>query len=167
MNNATETLSAAKAAEWLAQHQPKRLASEWLQWLANNRNTSRPATVRVPFVKIGRTVWYKVSDLQRLANHQDMIERGFAPEAANMLASVEAGLLNQRWSDQGRFFGQYDDKVREPYVKLAIDQPLQTFRLSLTDAARLLVQLDDAIFNAESIASERDPEYVRKLKPRA
>ena len=84
-----------------------------------------------------------------------------------MLASVEAVQLNQRWSDQGRCFGQYDDKVREPYVKLAIDQPLQTFRLSLTDAARLLVQLDDAIFNAESIASERDPEYVRKLKPRA
>jgi len=167
MNDATETLSAAKAAEWLAQQQPQRQAPGWLQWLANNRNSSRPATVRVPFAKIGRTVWYRIADLQRLADLQDMIERGFAPEAANMLASAEAGLLNQRWSDQARFYGQYDDRGKEPYVKLAIDQPLQTFKLSLTDAARLLVQLDKAIINAESIASDRDPAYVRKLKPRA
>lgn len=166
MDNATEQLTSARAADWLAQHQPKRNSAEWHQWLTNNRNAARSATVRVPFAKIGRTVWYRLSDLQRLAAHEDMVTRGFAPETANMLASADAGLLNQRWRDQGRFYGQYDDKAREPFVNLAIDQPLQTFRLSLEDAARLFTQLEGAIVNAESIASERNPEYQRKLKPR-
>lgn len=161
-----ELVTAPQAAAWLAQCHPKRDAQAWAQWLTNNRKATRPATVRVPFAKVGNKIWYALNDLRRLADHETAIDQGFTSQGASLMASVEAGLLDQPWSGQGRFYGQYDEKTREPYVKLAIDQPLQTFRLSLKDAAGLFMQLDDAIRNAEYIAAERDPEYQPKLKPR-
>lgn len=159
-------LTTAAAAEWLAERAPARSTAEWTRWLTNNANPKRRAPFRVPRSKIGGRYFYEVSDLGNLVDYDQAIREGWAPSAANTLAIAESSLTNQRWSSQGRFYGQYDDTAQEPFVKLAIDQPLQTFRLSLEDAARLFTQLEGAIINAESIASERNPEYQRKLKPR-
>lgn len=163
---APDDFSASAAAQWLAQHAPSRSPAGWLQWLGNNRSTLRATAYRVPFKKTGRRVLYALADLRRVVQTEELIAQGLSPQRAGLAQVVESGLLNQPWHGKGRIYGQYDDDKKTPFVKLAIDSPLQTFRLSLQEAAALLVQVDDAIRNAEGIAVERDPAYVRKLKPR-
>jgi len=161
-----EQLTPQRAAEWLAQHHPTRSAAAWLQWLANNRNSNRPAAFRVPCLKDAGRVWYALRDLVTLLATEQAIQAGHTAKEVTLLRAVEDGMLNRPWHGAGRVYAQYDSKSKEPFVKLAIDNPLMTFRLSLKEAAALLVELDDAIVNAEHMAEELDPAYQRKTRPR-
>lgn len=160
----TDKMTTAAAAEWLQSKLPKSSAAAWVQWLANNRNPKRAAAFRVPFAKAAGHVWYDLKDLQAILATEQAIKAGHSSKEASLLRAAEVGMLNQPWQGAGRFYGQADQSG--PYVKLAIDSPLQTFRLSLKDAAALMAQLEDAIRNAESMATELDPNYQRNLKPR-
>ncbi len=160
----TEKMTTAAAAEWLQSRHPKRSAAAWVQWLANNRNPNRSAAFRVPFVKEAGHVWYSLQALQAILSAEQAIKAGHTSKEATLLQAAGNGLLNRPWPGMGRFYGQADQGG--PFVKLAIDSPLQTFRLSLKEAAALMGEIEDAIRNAESIAAELDPNYQPKLKPR-
>lgn len=156
------TFTRMMATEWLAIHLPKRTATQWGHWLRNNASRgpkARPGSYTIPHAVIGRTAYYRPSDLEAFARYENDREQGLV--ALTERATAE-GAFNRVWNDIGRFYGQADKSG--PFVKLAIDAPLQTFRLSLKEAAELMVQLDDAITNAESIAIELNPSYQRKLK---
>lgn len=159
-----ELMTANRAADWLQQRLPKRSAAAWVQWLANNRNTSRPAAFRVPFTKEAGRVWYAVADLQALLTTEQAIESGRSARETTLLHAAETGMLNRPWNGIGRFYGYAGNG--EPCVRLGIDAPLMTFKLSLKEAAELIVQIEDAIHNAECIAAEQDPNYQPKLKRR-
>lgn len=146
-----EHLTAEHAAIWLSRRHPLRNSHEWKQWLANNRKQNRPVSVRVPFAKVGNRIWYAKGDLQKLSEHETAIERGFTSRDAGLIASVEAGLLNQAWAGQAHFRARHD----EPYVELAIKQPLQTFRLSVAAAREVLAQLEAAVHSAASIEATK------------
>lgn len=160
----TEKMTAAAAADWLQSKLPKRSAAAWVQWLANNRNPKRASAFRVPFAKAAGHVWYDLKDLQAILATEQAIKAGHSSKEASLLRAAEVGMLNQPWQGAGRFYGQADHSG--PYVKLAIDSPLQTFRLSLEEAIDVVEQIARAINAAESMAAEIDPSYQRKLKPR-
>lgn len=158
-----EQMTPQRAAEWLALRHPKRSAVAWQQWLANNRNPNRPAAFRVRCIKDAGRIWYALPDLVALLATEQAIQAGHTAQEATLLRAVEDGMLNRPWHGAGRVYGQYDGTARRPFVKLAIDSPLMTFRLSLKDAAELMVDIENAIFNAEDMAEELDPNYKRAL----
>ena len=162
-----ERMTPQRAAERLAQLAPRRDTANWLRWLAHNRNPKRPAAFRVPYTKDAGRIWYSENALKQAAATDRAVQAGHTAKEATLLQAAEGGLLNRPWRDAGRVYGQFDHSKGEPFVKLAIDSPLMTFRLSLHDAATLMVELDNAIHNAESMAEELDPSYQRKLKPRS
>lgn len=55
------------AAAWLATQTPKRTELQWSVWLQNNRQKDKLVNWRLPFIKLGRNVFYKTADLQMLA----------------------------------------------------------------------------------------------------
>lgn len=166
MKEEEEKMTPQRAAEWLAQRQVTRNAAAWQQWLANNRNPNRPAAFRVPCLKDAGRVWYALRDLVALLATEQAIQAGHTAQEVTLLRAVEEGMLNRPWPGAGRVYAQYDSAAKEPFVKLAIDHPLITFRLSLKEAAALLVEVDDAIVHAENMAEELDATYRRKTRPR-
>ncbi|MCO5105048.1 MAG: hypothetical protein M9919_13710 [Burkholderiaceae bacterium] len=166
-----EFLATPQAAEWLALHDPaaqRRTAAQWLTFLKGNAVPRRPVAYRLPVEKVAGRNTYSTRELAKFLEAEKMRVAGrMTRQMAMAMQASESGCLNQQWDgSQGRFYGQFDEKTKTPFVKLAIDQPLQTFRLSLQDAAKLKVSIDDAIVNAESIAEEHDPTYQRKVHKR-
>ncbi len=159
-----DLMTATRAADWLQQRLPKRSAAAWVQWLANNRNQSRAAAFRVPFTKEAGRIWYALADLQAILATEQAIENGRSARETTLLHAAETGMLNRPWKDIGRFYGYYTNA--EPCVKLGIDAPLMTFKLTLKEAAELIVQIEDAIINAEDAAVHHNPNYQRILKVR-
>lgn len=55
------------AAEWLAIHAPSKNAKQWKFWLGSNRQPKRAVRWRMPFLAVGRDVFYVHEDLRRLS----------------------------------------------------------------------------------------------------
>ena len=60
-------ISVRYASAWLADKAPIRDAKQWELWLRNNRMPNRPVAYRVPYAKGAKKVFYRMSDLERIA----------------------------------------------------------------------------------------------------
>lgn len=60
-------ISVRYASAWLAEKAPTRDARQWELWLRNNRMPNRPVAYRVPYAKGAKKVFYRMSDLERIA----------------------------------------------------------------------------------------------------
>ena len=155
----SDLLDTQQAADWLAENDPrelKRSAADWLTYLKGNRVRTRTVAYRIPYTKIAARNLYAVAELHKFISAERMrIDGRYDMHTVKAMQAFELGMLNRKWEGNGRIYGQFDDATKTPFVKLAIDNPLQTFRMSIDEAIEFFKEVGHAISHAEAMADER------------
>lgn len=158
MPQGPDLISAANAADILANAVPPRSASEWTQWLANNRNAARRAGYRVPYERLGGRVYYRRSELEGFIQFQGQRLLGNIELKGRVAEIVQAyGLGQPKASGHGRPFNLSQvaaqvDHFGGDYVQLVLSDPLTVYRLSPKQCEQLQAALDHAL---QDIAARR------------
>lgn len=163
MTEQHEMLSAARAAQLLAETLPERTATQWGGWLRGNRNHSKRAAYRIPTSRIGREVFYSRAELEDFARFHKSVRIGdVAPTGrmAEMLAAFGVGMGGSRtgyaWP-QATVRAAIDEFTGAPFVQVNLPSPRPTvYRLDPTQAVSLAATLADAAKEAVGDAARRE-----------
>lgn len=162
MAEQNEMLSAAVAAQFLANALPERTAAQWSGWLRNNRNHSKRAPYRIPTSRIGREVFYSRPELEEFIRFHEALRIGDVTptgRVAEMLSAFGVGMGGSRtgyaWPD-ATVNAAMDETTNTPFVQVRIPAPRPTvYRLNPDQAVAFAKALATAAKEAMNDAAHQ------------
>jgi hypothetical protein len=137
-------------AQYLTEQLPERDAQRWQLWIRNNRNSSRSAAYRVPFVRISNGTFYRPMEIHKFIAWEKARQLGTMKMSGRTLQTMQAfGVGQPNGSSTGRSLqvlaitAQTDPITGDRFVRLVTIEPLTVYRLSLSEASSLGNQLVD------------------------
>jgi hypothetical protein len=158
--NTTEDLwGGSYTADQLSTQLPIRTAQGWSLWLRNNRNQSRRAQYRVPFVRISNGAFYRPADIGAFVEWEKSKQLGTMTLTGRAAEAIKAyGIGTAAGSATGRKFNvvgvnqQVDPVTGAPYVQLITGDPLMVYRLELAQARQVAAELRDAARTTKTVS---------------
>jgi hypothetical protein len=145
-----ELWSNSLTAQFLAEQLPGRNSERWYLWIRNNRNNSRSAAYRVPFVRISNGTFYRPADVHKFIAWEKARQLGTMKMSSRTLQAMQAfGVGQPNGSSTGRSLqvlaltAQSDPITGDHFVRFVTDEPLTVYRLSPEEAKSLGQQLVD------------------------
>lgn len=155
---AQELLNTAQAADWLATRTEGRPPQAWVTWLRNSRNPARKTAFKITPTKIGNDLFWKVADLENLAEFERARELGSIKLSARAAEAIQAmGIGKTGATEQGRLFESgnanlaTDNDTGAPIVQLVLASPLAIYRMSPDQAITLGRELIETGEHGKSI----------------
>lgn len=156
-----ELIKSELAAQVLHESIPVRSRDQWALWLQNNRNPRRRATYRIPFERIGISVFYRRDELSKYSEWEKQRQLGtikLTGRAAEVMRAY--GIGEAGGGATGRKFNvsaidlQTDPVSEKPYIALILEDPLMVFRLEIEEAIHHANKLIELAKATERIANE-------------
>jgi hypothetical protein len=145
-----ELWSNSVTAQFLNEQLPERDAQRWQLWIRNNRNNSRGAAYRVPFVRISNGTFYRPAEVHKFIAWEKARQLGTMKLSGRSLQAMQAfgvgqanGSLTGRTLQVLAITAQTDPITGDGFVRLVTDEPLAVYRLSHEEARSLGKQLVD------------------------
>ncbi|ELY5870242.1 hypothetical protein SNN82_000408 [Cronobacter sakazakii] len=148
-----DLLTSKRAAEYLNEELPGRSVKYWQQWLANNRNHSRRSAYRIPFHNLEgiRAAHYELTELDKFIEFEMQRQLGSVTLSGRAAEVIRAyGIGENNGGLTGRKMAitaihkREDEKTKDAYIQLVIEEPLMVFRLQISEALDLANKLLDA-----------------------
>lgn len=144
------------AAQVLYELLGDRTREQWVLWLQNNRNPRRRATYRIPFERIGGSVFYRRDELSKFSEFEKQRQLGtikLTGRAAEVMRAF--GIGEAGGGTTGRAMNvtainlQTDPVTGKPYIALVLDEPLMVYRLDIDKARGIARELGELVSAAE------------------
>lgn len=145
-----ELLSNSMAAQMLAERLSERSAEQWRLWLQNNRNQSRQALYRVPFVRMGGGTFYAPDELEKYVEFEQFRQLGTVKLSGRAAEALRAfGIGEQGGGSLGRHFkggsaNPHPDHKGSTFVQAIIDEPLTVYAMTPEQAIAFGKELVEA-----------------------